>query len=249
MGIVNGDDFQIVYSDTPGVVRPNSKLQESMLKFSRSALEDADIILYVTDVVEKFDKNPDFLEKVQNTNSKVILLINKIDLSDQTTVMVLIEKWQQVLPHALIIPASATNNFNMDALLKKIIEFLPESPPYFPKDQLTDKSERFFVQEIIREKILLHYSKEIPYAVEIEVEMFKEEERLIRIKSLIHVERDSQKGIIIGKRGEALKRVATEARKDMEDFFAKKVFLEIFVKVSKDWKNKSHSLKNFGYEN
>jgi GTP-binding protein Era len=219
-----------------------------MLKFSRSALEDADVLLYVTDVVEKFDKNPDFLAKVKNTDAKVILVINKIDLSDQTTVMVLIEKWQELLPDALIIPASATKNFNMDAVLQKIIEFLPESPPYFPKDQLTDKTERFFVQEIIREKILLHYSKEIPYAVEIEVELFKEEERLIRIKSLIHVERDSQKGIIIGKRGEALKRVATEARKDIEVFFDKKVFLEIFVKVSKDWKNKSRSLKNFGYE-
>ncbi len=249
MGIVNGEDFQIVYSDTPGVVRPQSKLHESMLKFSRSALEDADVLLYVTDVVEKFDKNPDFLAKVKNTDAKVILVINKIDLSDQTTVMVLIEKWQELLPDALIIPASATKNFNMEAILQKIIEFLPESPPYFPKDQLTDKTERFFVQEIIREKILVHYSKEIPYAVEIEVEMFKEEEQLIRIKSLIHVERDSQKGIIIGKRGEALKRVATEARKDIEAFFDKKVFLEVFVKVSKDWKNKSRSLKNFGYEN
>ncbi len=249
MGIVNGEDFQIVYSDTPGVVRPQSKLHESMLKFSRSALEDADVLLYVTDVVEKFDKNPDFLAKVKNTDAKVILVINKIDLSDQTTVMVLIEKWQELLPDALIIPASAINNFNMEAVLQKIIEFLPESPPYFPKDQLTDKTERFFVQEIIREKILVHYSKEIPYAVEIEVEMFKEEEQLIRIKSLIHVERDSQKGIIIGKRGEALKRVATEARKDIEAFFDKKVFLEVFVKVSKDWKNKSRSLKNFGYEN
>ncbi len=248
MGIVSGEDFQIVYSDTPGVVRPQSKLHESMLKFSRSALEDADVLLYVTDVVEKFDKNPDFLTKVKNTDAEVILVINKIDLADQTSVMVLIEKWQKLLPDALIIPASATNNFNMDAVLQKIIEFLPESPPYFPKDQLTDKTERFFVQEIIREKILLHYSKEIPYAVEIEVEMFKEEERLIRIKSLIHVERDSQKGIIIGKRGEALKRVATEARKDIEAFFDKKVFLEVFVKVSKDWKNKSKSLKNFGYE-
>lgn len=249
MGIVNGEDFQIVYSDTPGVVRPNSKLQESMLKFSRSALEDADVLLYVTDVVEKFDKNPDFLEKVKNTGAKVILVINKIDLSDQTTVMVLIEKWQKLLPGALIIPASATNNFNMEVILHKIIEFLPESPAYFPKDQLTDKTERFFVQEIIREKILVHYSKEVPYAVEVEVEMFKEEEHLIRIKSLIYVERDSQKGIIIGKRGEALKRVATEARKDIEAFFDKKVFLEVFVKVSKDWKNKSKSLKKFGYEN
>ncbi len=248
MGIVSGEDFQIVYSDTPGVVRPQSKLHESMLKFSRSALEDADVLLYVTDVVEKFDKNPDFLNKVKNTDAKILLVINKIDLADQTSVMVLIEKWQKLLPDALIIPASATNNFNMDAVLQKIIEFLPESPPYFPKEQLTDKTERFFVQEIIREKILLHYSKEIPYAVEIEVEMFKEEERLIRIKSLIHVERDSQKGIIIGKRGEALKRVATEARKDIDALFDKKVFLEVFVKVSKDWKNKSRSLKNFGYE-
>jgi len=249
MGIVSGEDFQIVYSDTPGVLAPKSKLHESMLKFSNSALDDADVILYITDVVEKFDKNPHFLKKVEASDAKVILLINKIDLSDQETIMKLIDKWQEVLPDALIIPTSATENFNVDKLFDEIIEFLPESPAYFPKDQLTDKSERFFVQEIIREKILTNYDKEIPYAVEIEVEEFKEQKNIIKIRSVIYVERDSQKGIIIGKKGEALKRIGTQARLDIEAFFGKKVYLELYVKVSKDWKNKSTSLKKFGYAN
>ena len=249
MGIVSGEDFQIIYSDTPGVLAPKSKLHESMLKFSNSALEDADVILYITDVVEKFDKNPNFLKKVENSDAQIILIINKIDLSDQETIMKLMEKWQKVLPNALIIPTSATENFNVDNLFNRIIEFLPESPPYFPKDQLTDKSERFFVQEIIREKILTNYDKEIPYAVEIEVEEFKEEKNIIRIRSIIYVERDSQKGIIIGKKGDALKKIGTKARIDIEAFFGKKVFLELYVKVSKDWKNKSNSLKKFGYAN
>jgi GTP-binding protein Era len=249
MGIVSGEDFQIVYSDTPGVLAPKSKLHESMLKFSNSALDDADVILYITDVIEKFDKNPHFLKKVESSNAKVILLINKIDLSDQETIMKLIDKWQEVLPDALIIPTSAKENFNVDKLFDEIIEFLPESPAYFPKDQLTDKSERFFVQEIIREKILTNYDKEIPYAVEIEVEEFKEQKNIIKIRSVIYVERDSQKGIIIGKKGEALKRIGTQARLDIEAFFGKKVYLELYVKVSKDWKNKSTSLKKFGYAN
>lgn len=200
-------------------------------------------------MVEKFDKNPHFLKKVENSDAKVILLINKIDLSDQETIMKLIDKWQEVLPDALIIPTSATENFNVDKLFDEIIEFLPESPAYFPKDQLTDKSERFFVQEIIREKILTNYDKEIPYAVEIEVEEFKEQKHIIKIRSVIYVERDSQKGIIIGKKGEALKRIGTQARLDIEAFFGKKVYLELYVKVSKDWKNKSTSLKKFGYAN
>lgn len=249
MGIVSGEDFQIVYSDTPGVLAPKSKLHESMLKFSNSALDDADVILYITDVIEKFDKNPHFLKKVESSDAKVILLINKIDLSDQETIMKLIDKWQEVLPDALIIPTSAKENFNVDKLFDEIIEFLPESPAYFPKDQLTDKSERFFVQEIIREKILTNYDKEIPYAVEIEVEEFKEQKNIIKIRSVIYVERDSQKGIIIGKKGEALKRIGTQARLDIEAFFGKKVYLELYVKVSKDWKNKSTSLKKFGYAN
>jgi GTP-binding protein Era len=220
-----------------------------MLKFSNSALDDADVILYITDVIEKFDKNPHFLKKVESSDAKVILLINKIDLSDQETIMKLIDKWQEVLPDALIIPTSAKENFNVDKLFDEIIEFLPESPAYFPKDQLTDKSERFFVQEIIREKILTNYDKEIPYAVEIEVEEFKEQKNIIKIRSVIYVERDSQKGIIIGKKGEALKRIGTQARLDIEAFFGKKVYLELYVKVSKDWKNKSTSLKKFGYAN
>lgn len=249
MGIVSGEDFQIVYSDTPGVLAPKSKLHESMLKFSNSALDDADVILYITDVVEKFDKNPHFLKKVESSDAKVVLLINKIDLSNQETVLKLIEKWQEVLPGALIIPTSATENFNVDRLFDTIIELLPESPPYFPKEQLTDKSERFFVQEIIREKILTNYDREIPYAVEIEVEEFKEQKNIIRIRSIIYVERDSQKGIIIGKKGEALKRIGTQARLDVEAFFGKKVYLELYVKISKDWKNKSESLKKFGYAN
>ncbi|OQX97804.1 MAG: GTPase Era, partial [Bacteroidetes bacterium 4572_117] len=242
MGIVSGEDFQIVYSDTPGVIQPNSKLHESMLKYSKSALSDADIILYITDVVEKIDKNPIFLKHVQESEARIILLINKIDLSDQETVVQLIDKWKELLPGAIIIPTSATENFNIDSLFEQIIGFLPESEAYFPKDQLTDKSERFFVQEIIREKILTNYEKEIPYAVEIEVESFKEQKDIIKIRSVIYVERESQKGIIIGKKGDAIKKIGITARIDIEAFFEKKVYLELFVKVSKDWKNKSNNL-------
>ena len=247
MGIVNGEDFQIVYSDTPGVVVPSSKLHESMLKFSRSALEDADVILYVTDIYEKTDKNIDFIEKTIKTGIPIILIINKVDLSSQEKLIEFTEAWEKIMPDAYIIPTSATEKFNIDVLLKKIIELLPLSPPFFPKDQLTDKSDRFFVSEIIREKILLNYKKEVPYSVEIEVEEFKEEEKIIRISTVIYVERDSQKGIIIGQKGAALKRTGTMARKELEKFFDKKVFLQTFVKVDKDWKNKPKSLRKFGY--
>ncbi len=247
MGIVNGDDFQIVYSDTPGVLKPNYRLQESMLGFSRSALSDADVLLYVTDVVESEDKNADFLEKVKENPAPVILIINKIDLTDQTGLEKLVEKWQAELPRAEIFPVSALNNFNLDVLLKRIKELLPESPPFFEKDALTDRPARFFVNEIIREKILLNYDKEIPYSTEVVVESFKEDKKLININAVIYVERDSQKGIIIGKQGKSLKRVGMEARKDLETFFEKKIFLELFVKVEKDWRNKELKLKGFGY--
>ena len=248
MGIVNGDDFQIVYSDTPGVLKPHYRLQESMLEYSKSALTDADILLYVTDVLDSFDKNEDFLEKVKQTDFHVILVINKIDLSDQTTLEGLVAKWREILPKAEIIPASATENFNIDFLFKRIKELLPLSPPFFEKDALTDKPARFFVTEIIREKILLHYEKEIPYSVEVAVEQFSESKDFIRINAVIFVERDSQKGIIIGHRGSSLKKVGTEARIDIEAFFQKKVHLEIFVKVEKDWRNKDKKLKGFGYQ-
>lgn len=248
MGIVNGEDFQIVYSDTPGVLKPNYKLQESMLNFSNSALTDADIILYVTDVVENGDKNHDFIEKVQKNNAPVIVVINKIDLSDQEKLGAMVEKWGKLLPKAEIIPVSALNNFNLDYLLKRIKELLPDSPPFFDKDALTDKPARFFVTEIIREKILTSYDKEIPYSVEVAVEQFKEDEKLIRINAIIYVERDSQKGIIIGQQGRMLKKIGTEARKDIEAFFDKKVFLELYVKVEKDWRSKDNKLKAFGYQ-
>ncbi len=248
MGIVNGNDFQIVYSDTPGVLKPNYKLQESMLNFSMSALKDADIILYVTDVVESPEKNIEFLEKVKQQKSPVILVLNKIDLTNQEKLAELVEKWNSLLPNAEIIPASATNNFNLDYLLKRVKELLPDSPPFFEKDALTDKPARFFVTEIIREKILTNYDREIPYAVEIAVEQFDESDSLIRINAVIYVERDSQKGIIIGQQGKMLKKIGTEARKDIEAFFQKKVFLELFVKVEKDWRNKDNKLKSFGYK-
>jgi GTP-binding protein Era len=248
MGIVNGEDFQIVYSDTPGVLKPNYKLQESMLNFSNSALKDADIILYVTDVIENTDKNAAFLEKIKNLNIPVLLIINKIDITDQENLITLVDKWKEILPQAEIIPVSATNRFNLEYLLKRIKELLPGSPPFFEKDALTDKPARFFVTEIIREKILVNYDKEIPYSVEVAVEQFKENEKLIRINAVIYVERDSQKGIIIGQQGKMLKKIGTEARKDIEAFFEKKVFLEIFVKVEKDWRNKENKLKTFGYK-
>ena len=248
MGIVNTDDMQIVYSDTPGVLKPNYKLQENMLQFSESALEDADVLLYVTDMVEKIDKNDFFLQKVQKSTSPILLVINKIDLSDQKGLEAKSDEWQQLLPQAEIIPLSATNNFNIDYLQKRITELLPESPPYFEKDALTDRPARFFVTEIIREKILLYYQQEVPYAVEVAVELFKEEKDLIHIKSLIIVERDSQKGIIIGDKGMAIKKLGSMARKDIERFFDKKVFLEIFVKVEKDWRSRDNILRNFGYK-
>lgn len=249
LGIVNGEDFQIVYSDTPGVLKPNYKLQESMLNFSNSALTDADVVLYVTDVVENGEKNADFLEKVKKQKSPILLIINKIDLSNQMDLEDLVVKWQQLLPEAEIIPISAKNNFNLEYLLKRIKSLLPDSPPFFEKDALTDKPARFFVTEIIREKILTNYDKEIPYSVEVVVERFKEDDHLIRINAVIYVERDSQKGIIIGQAGKMLKKVGMEARKDMEAFFDKKVFLELFVKVERDWRNKDRKLKEFGYQN
>ena len=247
MGIVNTDDMQIVFSDTPGVLKPNYKLQESMLAFSESALRDADVLLYVTDVVENPEKNMDFLGKVAKMDIPVLLLINKIDESDQKTLGDLVERWHKLLPNAEILPISAKNKFGTDILLKRIKELLPDSPPYFDKDQLTDKPARFFVSEIIREKILLYYDKEIPYSVEVSVESFKEDDRQIHINEVIYVERDSQKGIIIGHQGVALKRVSTEARKALERFFGKPIYLETFVKVDKDWRSSKRELDNFGY--
>jgi GTP-binding protein Era len=248
MGIVNTDDMQIVYSDTPGVLQPNYKLQQSMLHFSESALGDADVLLYVTDVVETIDKNEAFLQKVQKVDCPVLLLINKIDLSNQKSLEELVAHWNELLPKAQILPISALSKFNIDVIKSRIESLIPDSPPYFEKDALTDKPARFFVTEIIREKILLYYQKEIPYAVEVVVELFKEEEDLIHIKSLIMVERDSQKGIIIGHGGQALKKVGAMARKDIERFFEKKVFLEMFVKVEKDWRSRDNVLKSYGYQ-
>ena len=247
MGIVNTPEMQIVFSDTPGVLKPNYKLQESMLAFSESALQDADILLYVTDVVENPEKNMDFLVKVQKMDVPVILLINKIDESNQTQLGAIVEKWHTLLPKAEILPISAKNKFGIDMLLKRIQELLPESPAYFDKEQLTDKPARFFVSEIIREKILLYYDKEIPCSVEVSVERFKEDDKHIHINAVIYVERESQKGIIIGHQGVALKKVSTEARKSLEKFFAKPIFLEIFVKVDKDWRSSERELNNFGY--
>ena len=247
MGIVNTDDMQIVFSDTPGVLKPNYKMQEMMLAFSESALADADILLYVTDVIENPEKNMDFLDKVRKMSIPVLLLINKIDESDQTKLGDIVEKWHALLPNAEILPISAKNKFGTDMLLKRIKELLPESPAFFDKDQLTDKPARFFVSEIIREKILLYYSKEIPYSVEVRVERFKEEDDRIRINAVIYVERDSQKGIIIGHQGVALKKVNMESRKSLEKFFNKKIFLETFVKVDKDWRSSQKELDAFGY--
>ena len=247
MGIVNTEDAQIVFSDTPGVLKPNYKLQESMLAFSESALQDADVLLYVTDMVETPDKNNDFLDKGRRQSAPILVLINKIDLSNQQDLENLVAEWKNKLPQAEIYPISAMAKFNVDHVLKRIKELLPDSPPYFEKDQLTDKPARFFVTEIIREKILLYYDKEIPYCVEAVVEQFKETEDSIRISAVLYVERDSQKGIIIGHRGVALKKVSTEARKTLEKFFDKHIFLEIFVKVDKDWRNSSKRLEAYGY--
>lgn len=248
-GIVNTDDYQIVFSDTPGVVKPSYKMQEYMLEFSKSALIDADTILYVTDVVESIDKNLDFIEKVNKSEAPVLLVINKIDLTTPEILDELYDKWKQLIPKAEIFPLSATENFNVDNLNKRIIELLPEGEPFFPKDELTDLPARFFVTEIIREKILRNYDKEVPYSVEVEIEEFKEDEKRLVIMAVINVDRSSQKGILIGHQGEALKKVGTEARLDIEAFFGKKVFLNLYVKVLKDWRNKENDLKNFGYTN
>lgn len=248
-GIVNGKDFQIVYSDTPGILKPNYKLQESMLKFVNTAFIDADIILYMTDVVEKFDKNASYLMRLRKVKVPVLVLINKIDLSTEKEVEILVEKWHSVLPDAEILPVSALIKFNIAPLFDKILTLLPEGPPYYPKDALTDRPERFFVSEIIREKVFINYQKEIPYATEVVIDSFKEEKQLVRINAIIFVLRDSQKGIIIGRNGQALKKVGTEARKDIEDFLRKIVFLELLVKVKKDWRNSPGKLRSLGYSN
>jgi GTP-binding protein Era len=247
MGIVNGEDFQIVYSDTPGILKPMYKLQETMMNFVNIALSDADFILYVTDITENAGNEGEYIEKIKQSGLPVLIAVNKIDLSNQDDLEKTVEKWHNAFPGSPVIPVSALTNFNLEALLKAILEKLPENPPFFPKDQLTDKHERFFASEIIREKILVNYKKEIPYSVEIEIESFSDEKNIIKIRALIHVSRDSQKGIIIGHKGSMLKRVGTEARHDMEDFFGKKIFLELYVKVTKDWRDKPLVLKRFGY--
>lgn len=248
LGIVNEEDFQIIYSDTPGVLTPKYGLQASMLQFSRSALSDADILIYVTDAFDQLDKNIDFINEINRYSFPIVVVVNKIDLIDQKRLEMLVDNCKNIFPKAEILPVSVLHKFNIEPLKKRIKELLPESPPYFDKDQLTDKPERFFVGEIIREKILLHYEKEIPYSVEVEIEKFTETEKIIHISAIIYVERDSQKGILIGQGGKALKRVGIEARKDIEAFFSKKVFLQLFVKVEKDWRNKEKKLKDFGYQ-
>jgi GTP-binding protein Era len=247
MGIVNGDDFQIVYSDTPGILRPQYKLQEAMMSFVKIALSDADIIIYVTDVTEEPVSEKTYTGKIKSSGIPVIVVVNKIDLSNQNDLEGIVESWSKAFPYSPVIPVSALNNFNLDSLLRAILDKLPEGQPFFPKDQLTDKYERFFASEILREKILLNYRKEVPYSVETEIESFKEEPGIIKIRALIHATRESQKGIIIGHKGSMLKKVGTEARYDMEDFFGKKVFLELYVKVTKDWRDKPETLKRFGY--
>jgi GTPase len=247
-GIVNGEDFQIVYSDTPGILKPGYKLQETMMKFVESALIDADVILFVTDVVEKPGKNPDYIDRIRKSDVPVIVLINKIDLSDQHEVNRLFDYWSEVFPGSVVIPASAKEKFNIAPVFDHILKLLPEGPPFFDKDALTDRNERFFMQEIIREKILLNYQKEIPYSVEVEVETFKTKGKLIEVRAVIYVVRESQKGIIIGKAGSMLKKTGSQAREDAEEFFGKKIFLELFVKVAKDWRNKDKQLKKFGYD-
>ena len=248
MGILNTPEMQICFSDTPGVLKPNYKLQEQMLQFSMSALQDADVLLYVTDMVETPDKNQEFLDRVSRMSVPVIVLVNKIDLSNPEALQAKVDEWHGVLPKAEIMPISALHRFGVEQLLKRIGELLPESPAYFDKDQWTDKPARFFVTEIIREKILLYYDKEIPYSVEVAVEQFKETERSIHINAVIYVERDSQKGIIIGHQGVAIKRVSSEARKSLEKFFGKSIYLETFVKVDKDWRQSSRAMKQFGYD-
>jgi GTP-binding protein Era len=247
LGIMNGEDFQVVYSDTPGLITPGYKLQEYMLKFARSAFTDADIILYVTDIEDGTKKAAEMVAHLNKLKIPLLILINKIDLSNEESVSSLINEWQEAVPAATIIPISALEKFNLERIFTLILESLPESPPFYPKDELTDKSERFFVSEMIREKILMNYQQEVPYAVEVEVESFKESDKIINIASIIYVERESQKGILIGHQGKALKKVGTMARVDMEKFFGKKVFLEMYVKVKKDWRNDGRMLKQFGY--
>ena len=248
LGIVNEEDYQIVFSDTPGIIKPAYELQSSMMDFVKAAFEDADVLIYMVEIGEKELKDEKFFEKIRSSEIPVILLLNKIDRSDQATVEAEMKFWSEKLPNARIYPISALENFNVDGLKDEIVRLLPESPPYFPKDQLTDKPERFFVNETIREKILMLYKKEVPYAVEIETESFKEEENIIRIRSVIMVERDTQKGIIIGHKGSSLKKVGTEARKDLEKFFGKKIFLELYVKVNKNWRSSNRELRRFGYK-
>ena len=249
LGIVNGDNFQLIFSDTPGIIKPSYELQDSMMDFVKSALEDADVILYMVEIGEKSIKDPDVHNKIQSTKTPTIILLNKIDLSNQEDLENQINIWSNKYPNTEIYPISALNNFNTEKVINRIIELIPESPPYFPKDQLTDKPERFFVNEKLREKILLYYNKEIPYSVEVQTEEFKEEESIIKIRSLILVERESQKGIIIGHKGVALKKIGTKARIDLEKFFGKKVFIELHVKVSKNWRSNPDQLKKFGYRN
>ena len=249
LGIVNGDNFQLIFSDTPGIIKPSYELQDSMMDFVKSALEDADIILYMVEIGEKSIKDPEVHNKIQSAKVPTIILLNKIDLSNQEDLENQINIWSNKYPNTEIYPISALNNFNIEKVVNRIIELIPESPPYFPKDQLTDKPERFFVNEKLREKILLYYNKEIPYSVEVQTEEFKEEESIIKIRSLILVERESQKGIIIGHKGVALKKIGTKARIDLEKFFEKKVFIELHVKVSKNWRSNSNQLKKFGYKN
>jgi len=247
LGIVNGEDFQLVLSDTPGIIKPNYKLQASMMDFVKTAIDDADIIVYMIEAGESTLKDEDLYNKIKSSNIPILLIINKIDLSNQQNIEEQVEKWKDILPDAEIFPISALEKFQVENLLERLIELLPECPPYFPKDQMTDKPERFFVNEIVREKILLNYKKEIPYSVEVLTEEFKEDETIIRIRSIIMVERDSQKGIIIGHKGEALKKVGIEARKDLEAFFGKQIHIELFVKVNKNWRNNKNQLKKFGY--
>ncbi|MGX1931130.1 GTPase Era [Flagellimonas sp. 2504JD4-2] len=249
LGIVNGDDFQVILSDTPGIIKPAYELQTSMMDFVKSAFEDADVLVYMVEIGEKALKDEAFFKKIENSGIPVLLLINKIDTSEQQVLEEQIQHWQNLLPQAEIHPISALENFNVKEVFERILELLPEGPPYYPKDQLTDKPERFFVNETIREKILLHYKKEIPYAVEVETEEFIEDKDIIRIRSVIMVERDTQKGIIIGHKGSALKRVGVEARKDLEKFFDKQVHIELYVKVNKNWRSNARQLRRFGYNN
>lgn len=248
MGIVNGDDFQIVYSDTPGILKPNYRLQESMMKFVQGAMRDADVLIYVTDVVEQSDRSQEFIEKIALSGMRAIVVINKIDLTTPTILETLVEKWHTALPEADIVPVSAKNNFNVTGLFDLILKYLPEGEAYYPKDALTDKSMRFFASEIIREKIFLNYEKEIPYSVEISIDEYKEEPTIDRIAATIYVTRESQKGIIIGHKGSMLKKVGTAAREELERFLDKKVFLQMFVKVNDDWRNNDKQLRRFGYE-